>query len=248
MTTKRLLAIMAMLFTVIWSSSWKKYVKHGDLEGGLILTFDDNYIDDWYKALPILDSFGAKVTFYVSHYPMLTPQQKQKLKIIQSHGHEIAFHTTHHANLVNLLKTRSFNEVMKQEVQQGLDSMHKDGFYPKNFAYPYGQHNEMFDAAMLSLFRSVRLLNGTKDFSKSVCCTKNKSYLRSLNVDEGGLTTTEITRMLESAKANNNSVVFLAHKINNPPRLFISQSRLLYILSRAKELGLKFYKVEDVSR
>jgi peptidoglycan/xylan/chitin deacetylase (PgdA/CDA1 family) len=248
MTTKRLLALTALLFVFIWNSSCKKYVKHGDIEGGLILTFDDNYVDDWYRFLPVLDSFGAKATFYVSHYTTLTREQKNKLKIIEAHGNEIAFHTTHHANLVNLLKTRSFNEVMRQEVRVALDSMHKDGFYPKNFAYPYGQHNEMLDGAMLSLFRSIRLLNGTKDFSQSVCTNKNKSYLRSLNVDESGISGSDINRMLESAKDNHNSVVFLAHKINTPPQLYISKSRLIFILSRAKELGLKFYKVEDICR
>src|SRR3954466_6608822 len=107
---------IVIIALVIPFSGCKKYVKNGDLDGGIVLTFDDNYIDDWYKYLPVLDSFGAKATFYVSHYTYLTPQQKAKLKIIEQHGNEIGFHTTHHANLVNLLKTKSLADVMHQEV------------------------------------------------------------------------------------------------------------------------------------
>ncbi len=243
------LASFALLVTIATIGfSCKKYVRNGNLQGGIVLTFDDNYIDDWYKYLPILDSFGAKATFYVSHYPMLTPQQKTRLKIIQQHGHEIGFHTTRHANLVNMLKNKTLQEVMHKEVREGLDSMRKDGIFPKNFAYPFGQHNEVLDGAMLSLFRSIRLLNGTNDYSKSVCRDKGKTCFRSLNIDEAGLSKDNITRMLESAKDHSNAVVFLAHKINSSPNLCISENRLIYILSRAKQLGLRFYKVEELSR
>ncbi len=236
------------IITLFAGLGCKKYVRHGDLVGGVVLTFDDNYVDDWYKYLPLLDSFGVKATFYVSHYPMLSRQQKNKLKIIQQRGHEIGFHTTRHANLVNMIKNKTLQEVMEKEVKQGLDSMKNDGIYPKNFAYPFGQHNEVLDAAMLSLFRSIRLLNGTNDYSKSVCTTKGKTCLRSLNIDDAGLSKENISRMLESAKQNSNAVVFLAHKINSSPNLCISESKLVYILSRAKQLGLKFYKVEEISR
>jgi hypothetical protein len=244
----KLTCFLFITITFIVGSGCKKYVRNGDMDGGVVLTFDDNYIDDWYRFLPILDSFGAKATFYVSHYTMLTPLQKQKLKEIQQHGHEIGFHTTHHANLVNMLKNKTLQQVMQVEVRQALDSMRKDGIYPKNFAYPFGQHNEVLDAAMLSIFRSIRLLNGTQDYSKSVCTTKHKTCLRSLNIDESGISSDVISRMLESAKEHSNAVVFLAHKINTPPQLYISKNRLIYVLTRAKQLGLKFYKVEDLTR
>jgi len=137
----KLVCFALFAITLIIGPGCKKYVRHGELEGGLVLTFDDNYVDDWYKYLPLLDSFGVKATFYVSHYPLLSIRQKSRLKIIQQHGHEIGFHTTHHANLVNMIKNKTLQEVMQKEVKEGLDSMRKDGFYPKNFAYPFGQHN-----------------------------------------------------------------------------------------------------------
>jgi peptidoglycan/xylan/chitin deacetylase (PgdA/CDA1 family) len=41
------------------------------------------------NTLPLLDSFGAKATFYISSYHMLSSQQKNQLREIKNHGHEI---------------------------------------------------------------------------------------------------------------------------------------------------------------
>ena len=103
---------------------------------GIALTFDDNYIDNWYNYLPLLDSFGAKVTFYISRYHRLTPAQKNKLSIIQSKGHEIAFHTTHHLHMCQYLQFMTMDDLEQHEIYEDLNRMRNDGFYPKTFAYP----------------------------------------------------------------------------------------------------------------
>src|SRR5260221_13015823 len=53
---------------------------------GIALTFDDYSIDNWFKYLPLLDSFGVKATFYISSYHLLTPQKKDKFGDIKRHG------------------------------------------------------------------------------------------------------------------------------------------------------------------
>ncbi len=35
--------------------------------------------------------------------------------------------------------------LIKKEVLAGLEKMNADGFFPKTFAYPYGQHNDELD-------------------------------------------------------------------------------------------------------
>ena len=46
-------------------------------EGGVLFTFDDRNFDDWVSAIPLLDQYGIKATFFISgnqlncNYPML---------------------------------------------------------------------------------------------------------------------------------------------------------------------------------
>jgi hypothetical protein len=44
--------------------------------------------------------------------------------------------------------------------------MNRDGYFPVSFAYPYGAHNLYLDNQLLSIFKSVRALNGTHDLEK----------------------------------------------------------------------------------
>jgi peptidoglycan/xylan/chitin deacetylase (PgdA/CDA1 family) len=247
-TTRFTVSVFLLLCTSFLNSGCEKYVKQGELEGGVALTFDDNYIDDWYAHLPLLDSFGARATFYVSSYYRLSGAQRNKLKILQQHGNEIAFHTTHHVDMVEFLRTKTLQQLMKQEVKDGLDSMAKDGFYPKSFAFPYGKHNDLVDAALLSIFRSVRALNGTKDYTQSVCRKKGKTFFRGLGMDDDSKPNHVITEMLINAKHHHNAVVLVGHRINSRLRPNMSSSKLRFILQQARDLELKYYTIEELSR
>lgn len=242
--------LLSLLVLSLALPNWscRKSVKNGDLEGGIALTFDDQYVDDWYSQLPLLDSMGAKATFYVSNYSSLTKEQKKKLKILEQHGNEIAFHSTHHLHMVRELKKKSLRQLMKEEVLDGLDSMHKDGFYPKNFAFPFGEHNDMLDAAMISVFRSIRLLNGSSDLTQSVCRRKEKAFFRALTIDDGGRSDGTLCGMLDNAKNHNNVVVLVGHHIESHLKPNVSLRKLRVLLRKAKELQLKFYTISELSR
>jgi len=243
-----LLCSIAVCLLFIVNSGCEKYIKRGHIEGGLALTFDDNYIDNWYSYLNMLDSFGAKATFYISSYQALTSIQKQKLKVIEQRGHEIAFHTTHHLNLPKYLTTHTLKETLDKEIYAGLHAMNNDGFYPRNFAYPYGRHTVALDSALLKIFSSVRTLNGTPDYTKSVCKTYGNKRLRSLNIDNDGLPLNKLLNMLNCASDNSNCVVLLAHRIMDGQNIRVSPERLRAILTKAKELKLRFYLVKELAR
>ncbi len=102
----------------------KKFQKQGNMqEPGIVLTFDDDYIDNWYTYLPLLDSAGAKVTFYVCKYNRFTAEQKRKLTVIKNHGHEIAFHSTSHYNMPEYVYKykHTLEELMRCEIEAGLE-------------------------------------------------------------------------------------------------------------------------------
>jgi peptidoglycan/xylan/chitin deacetylase (PgdA/CDA1 family) len=216
-----------------------------------VVTFDDNYVDNWYHYLPTLDSLGIRATFYISNYNRLTNDQKNKLMTIQNHGHEIAYHSVNHYNMVDYLYKyhHTMDELMQKEILPGLTLMNRDGFFPKTFAYPFGQHCGALDNALMRYFKSVRALNGTFDYSKSLVPTDKNQLLYGLGLDKSSKNSdATIDKVLQSAANNNNCAVFVAHKINSMnTTMMVTLARLKKIAARARELNLRFYTASEIS-
>lgn len=228
-----------------------KFEKHGQLkQAGIALTFDDDRIDNWFKYLPYLDSAHVKATFYICKYNRLTPEQKHKLAIIQGHGHEIAFHSTNHYNMMDYVYKykHTVDELMQNEIESGLKMMNKDGFYPATFAYPYGSHNGLFDKTLMRYFKSVRALNGTNDFSKSLASTEKNDLLFGLGIDKSSKRSDEdVLQLIKSGSENNACAIFVTHDINTDKKLSTTLERLKKMINYAKELKMKFYTVSEIS-
>lgn len=245
----RTLCVLCTTFVVF--PGCKKFKKEGQLRlPGVALTFDDNRVDNWYKYLPLFDSAGVKATFYISNYNRLKPEQRRKLSIIQQHGHEIAFHSTNHYNMNDYVykAKHTVDDLMRCEIEAGLKMMNQDGFYPVTFAYPYGAHNGLFDKLLMKYFKSVRALNGTQDYSKSLVPTEKNDVLFGLGIDQSSHRSDgDIDAILGSARDNNNCVIFVAHDINSNNKYSVSIERLKSIILFVKNNNLKFYKVAEIS-
>ena len=218
-------------------------------QSGLALTFDDYYVDDWFKMLPLLDSFHAKATFYVSNYSKLSSSQRQKLKTIQQHGNEIAFHTTNHYNMNQYLSSSTMEKLMFNEITKGLEKMNADGFYPTTFAYPYGQHTLALDNELLKRFKSVRALNGTNNFAKSMAATSNNQLLYGLGIDESSKRDFDLLlRLLNNCEKNSSCLVLVAHHVGRPDlTMQLPTDKLRSLLQRAVNSKLRFYTISEIS-
>ncbi|MES2777144.1 MAG: polysaccharide deacetylase family protein [Bacteroidota bacterium] len=243
------LLLTAVVLTLC--ASCKKYARPGSVpQAGIVLTFDDYSVNDWYDYLPTLDSFGVKATFYISNYNRLDAGQKAKLHTIQSRGHEIGFHTLNHPDLTRYIQRWGIQTLVQKEIAEGLRQMNKDGFYPTSFAYPYGSRLPELDLALWQYFKSLRALNGTKDYSKSCTGSNYNPLLYGLVIDEKANKSIQLVeRLMMGTKQNSNCLVFCAHQINssNPASYSISDGRLRHILSFANRIGLKFYTASEVS-
>jgi peptidoglycan/xylan/chitin deacetylase (PgdA/CDA1 family) len=226
-----------------------KYERQGNVEKpGIALTFDDGSVDNWVKYLPLLDSFGAKATFYISSYHLFNANERDQLKEIQRHGHEIAYHTTFHHDLCEYLKLHGLNDLMQKEIYQDLKKMNRDGFYPTTFAYPMGSHNEYLDAQLLKMFKSVRALNGTNDLGKSVTRTTSNTLLYGLGMDNDRRSNGTIEKMIDLAYKNHNCLVLIGHQIGNPRAQYqVPYHKLKFILEKAKSLNMYFYTATEIS-
>ena len=69
MAKRNLVAFCALIISVGLFSGCKKFEKEGHMnEPGIVLTFDDDRVDNWYSFLPLFDSLGVKATFYICKY------------------------------------------------------------------------------------------------------------------------------------------------------------------------------------
>ena len=246
-----ILTLLVVLFFVNQSCNKPSLAtSDGITRGGIALTFDDNYIDNWYRHLDLFDSLGIKVTFYISNYNKLTDAQKIKLKDISNHGHEIAFHSTNHADFLRSVDSSSVDKLIKEEINRGLRLMNNDGFYPTTFAYPFGRHNDHLDKILLNRFKSVRALNGTQDLSRSLVPLKNNKLLFGLGIDEpSNRTLNKIEGLLYLAQQTNRCAVLLVHNVERHDiQMQIPLWKLREILVKAKSLNLKFYTISEISK
>ena len=234
-------------------SACNKYEKKGYMQqGGIALTFDDNLIDNWYKFIPFFDSTGIKATFYICKYHLFTPDQKSKLLILKNHGHEIAYHTTNHINMVEYIARfhHTIDELMKNEIEIDLRKMERDGYYPTTFAYPFGAHTGEIDQALLKrYFKSVRALNGSTDYSASLAPLEKNTVFRGFGLDKSSNHSDEVMiNLMRSAKNNNSCAIFVAHNINKDSKLSVTLDRLKKIATTVKELDLKYYTIAEISQ
>ncbi|HUS00749.1 MAG TPA: polysaccharide deacetylase family protein [Chitinophagaceae bacterium] len=228
----------------------KNDIANVNSRGGIALTFDDHYVDNWHQYMGLFDSMGVRATFYISNYNKFTAAQKIKLREIKEHGHEIAFHSTNHVNFLKYADSSGCNRLIKEEVRDGLRLMNNDGFYPTTFAYPYGKHNDVLDKMLLRTFKSVRALNGTQDFSRSLAFLQGNTLLFGLGIDESSKRNLEkIKGLLFLAQQTNHCAVLLVHNIErNNLKMQIPLSKLKEILSTANSLNLKFYTISEISK
>lgn len=218
-------------------------------EPGIALTFDDDYIDNWYKYLPLFDSLHVKATFYISAYHNLSALQIVKLNAIRQHGNEIGYHTTTHINIAKYLEHHTAQELFSTEIYPDLIKMQQAGFNPVVFAYPYGSHNHETDVLLWPYFKSLRALNGSPNLSRSLATSMNEKILYAMEIDNSGKRKDWMyDEMMNSAQENGDCLVLVGHRIEEgDTKLKVPLARLLHIISKAKELGLKFYTVSEIS-
>lgn len=139
----------------------------------IFLSFDDWWEGEWVKYLPILAENNAKATFYPCirknlGMPILDSEEKirnairpafwQSLKEIQGQGHTVGFHSVNHFKLSYLRRDIGLQRLMETEIHIGLKIFAENGFKPKHFAYPFGNHDMMTDEVLLNYFVTIRTI------------------------------------------------------------------------------------------
>jgi peptidoglycan/xylan/chitin deacetylase (PgdA/CDA1 family) len=208
-------------------------------ESGLLLSFDDDYVDAWEHNLELFARYEAHVTFFVQGKPL------DFSKLALTRGHDIGYHTIHHLNLPQTPK-----EIFMKETVSEVETFRNAGIPLRSFAYPFGLSSPwMHDA----LFHSFAILRGYGvTFHVYDTGAVKNGYIAAKAIDNILYKNDEefeavITLMLRTVKFTGNGSILplCTHNIANTADWGIKPARLEYLLKTARELRLKFYLYKD---
>lgn len=213
-------------------------------KGSIVLTFDDgSVIDTIYENQHLFDAYGAKFTYFVSHYEASMAQQ---LIEMQNKGHEIAHHTKAHKNSVKYADEFGLRTWLNDEVLGQLFQMREDGLFIDSFAYPFGARNATTDSALKPYFKKIRW-SGVSRFNY-VEGYENDGYLYySVTIDSYWLKESLFSE-IENACSTGKDLVLIAHAISDnwPSDYYITPNNVDRILSHASSFGCEFKTMSEL--
>jgi hypothetical protein len=151
------------------------YVTYNELaddlphQGGVLLSFDDDYFDAWYDARELFDKYGARVTFFVTKYDEATAEQRRELHALADDVHAIEAHSRRHQRGPRYVEENGMKAYLHDEVLPSLDLLRADGFDPTVFAYPFGMRTAETDRAILQYVDRVRSVSFSNETAGDPC-------------------------------------------------------------------------------
>ena len=117
----------------------------------VVLTFDDGYLDARTQALPLLERYRAKATFFVISHTIGTPHHLKwsDIRALLRAGMEIGAHGADHLDLSRMTPAEQ-----RAQATRCIDTIARyTGVRPRTYAYPSGR----YDAATLAVMRAARI-------------------------------------------------------------------------------------------
>lgn len=222
---------------------------------GICISFDDRSIDDWFNMKNLFKEYDAHATFFITQFDSLDDTEIQMLKELQKDGHEIGFHGAKHVYAEYYIKENSYSAYLKNEIDDGLQSMRLAGFECRSFAYPYGSTYRFTDYLLLKRFDFVRLVAALRKGGdlKSIdeIYYSGGNTAAAIGIDGGsGVTSTMIEGGLKRAKQNGEVLMIYGHQPvenKNPEPYQFNFQLLKQILKQSNQYGLKFYTFRELN-
>ncbi|KLU04778.1 cell surface protein [Rhodopirellula islandica] len=227
-------------------------------EGGIVLTFDDRNFDGWMQALPLLDEFGAKATFFISG--KIDAVAIDAIQKLQAYGHAIGSHSVNHLKAVEYFEENSAETFMRREITPQLSEFQAANVTAVSFAYPMSRNNAATDEALSKVFRHLR--TGKSIAANERLCEQDAFFVPAAKIGDHGClhgkgidfaptrpdrTYEQIDGAFDRAAKNNEIIVLYAHRIAESGNgNFITPEALTRILQSAQQRGLRFYTFNDL--
>ena len=249
-----LLLICALTTTMTQAAEKITTTTNGkSFQSGIVLTFDDRYIDQWVEQIPLFKKYDAHATFFIDHFYTLNPAQINGLNKLQNAGHAIGSHSVNHIKAIDHVRTKGMDSYLQNEIEPSVKRLTEAGFKPTAFAYPSSSRNEEIDLALLKTFRHLRggtglsqgqRMRDLKTIFTPVDQVAGRGCLIGTGIDYAGTEKrpdylTEIKDAMDHAKQRGEIVVFYAHNISeNGPGNHLQPRALEEILAHAQQISL----------
>lgn len=220
--------------------------------GGIIFTFDDQYVDGWYNFRDKFNEYHIKATFFINRPQDLTEIQVEKLKQLVNDGHEIGCHGLNHRNALDFKD--SVNQYYIVDVKPAIEKLESLGFEIKSFAYPFGNSTEQIDAFLLNYIPYLRkatwnMKDTTIDYYDDIFA-KADSYriTNSMGIDYNyRITLKNLEKGMQRAKRNNEVLVLHDHHIDTSKNNYVVNPDYLESVFRlSNKYGLKSMRLCDL--
>jgi peptidoglycan/xylan/chitin deacetylase (PgdA/CDA1 family) len=246
-----IVCIFLLVLTLSSPAILRENTLHAIKNGGVIITFDDDSISDWYNVEHVLNKYNWKATFFVSHFNSLDDEDIERLRDLQSQGHEIASHSEHHLNAIKFISTHSLKEYIKSDILPSINKMKEKEFNVSAFSYPYGVRNKMTDRALLKHFKMLRGSTFSKKGpSRNNNFANGSSVAFGLGIDQKyGLDDNYILSILRYSKKHNKIAIFYAHRVDTEdhPSGYVTSYKTLETICKYVEANhMHFMTMKDL--
>ena len=224
--------------------------------GGVAITFDDDFIDDWYNIHHMLEKYNWRATFFVSQFDKLDSGRIEKLKFLQEYGHEIGGHGFNHFRAPDYVRDYGLTAYLENEIYPMKQLMAENGFLITSFAYPRSVRSDEIDAALLKEFKVIR--GGTSLRKKVILQRKIKlltcrrcfhNVLYGISLDNRDYEMSFIKSVVEKARKKNKIVILLSHEVVEVADNKTYQTeyqRLIELCELINKNNMKFLLISDL--
>ena len=248
MKKKHLLFVLVItLFLTSCSKNENNPLPLPTYQAGVVLTLDDNYINEWKMAHNILKNYSWKATFCVCKINQMSPEEINKLIELQNYGHEIAGHGLNHLSATSF----GIEDYFNTEITPMMTFMNNYALSVESFAYPYGARNTAADSKLFTAFKVLRgTTYGSSTPSQQNCYYKNSNLVYGLGIDNSyaHFSVSYFIQLLEYAKANNKILILYAHKpvTTSTADYQTEMNTLIQICDYVQHNNMKFYTLSQL--
>ena len=215
---------------------------------GVVLTFDDSYVDNWHQVMPYFEEKDVVATFFCHKWAStqtgdLTEAELATLRLFEVDGHEIGYHTKDHVSTrdkkynKNTTIEAKANAYFEYQIKPGVENMRTRGFEPESFSYPYVSGQVLHNRIIKETLPHIR------EFFAHV-------YGMDAKPAGGARTLEEIKGFLYTFKENKEIGVLVGHWIyqdgeGEEKSHKVPIEKLKAIIEYASKIGLKFYTLKE---
>lgn len=145
----------------------------------VVLTFDDGYADQYRYAVPLLDRYGDRATFFVVMSTLGTPRHLswRELRRMNAQGEEIAAHGMQHDDLSLMTAAQQ-----AYQIDDSIARLHEYlGSRVDSYCYPSGR----FNRTTLDLLRAAGVELAVTTDPAYVLAPENRLELTRVRVERG---------------------------------------------------------------